>query len=697
MKKNILALLFIGISMGLFSQLDRSIIPVAGEPKEINIQDSEVFTTENGITVILSENHKIPKVSVRFVAGSDSKVEGDKAGLSEMAGELIMSGTASRTKDELDNEIDFIGASVSSSGNSVSLRCLKKHLSTGLDLMTDVLFNANFPEDEVKRVKKQAESGLASVKSSPDAMAQNAMRKINFPDHPFSNILTEESLENLTRDDMIAYYKDVFTPIGSYLVVVGDISREETEKMVKDYFDSWTGKNPYVKKFPQTIPKNGNQVYFVEKKGAVQSVIYVTYPVDMGKENPDQINLKVLNNILGGGGFGNRLTQNLREDKGFTYGCRSSIALTDNGSWMSAGGNFRNEVTDSAITEILYELKTISNDLVSDEELSQTKSSSAGSFARSLERPATIANFALDIIKNKLPKGYYKSYLKNLNEVSKEDVLNMAQRHIQYENCNIIVVGNSEILESLLPFDSDNEIEFLDAFGNEKKEMLPSDLSGMEIINKYLLKVTNSTTMDEVRSKAKNVKSYKKNTELSMAAMPGKISLVEMYKAPKTQAMKMEMNGMIFQSGYFKGKKGYQHNMQTGKKQLTKEEISERRKSLGLFPELNYEKNNIKVEAIGIESKGTRKFYVVKTIDGENEGYNYYDASDFLQTKKTTIEKSTEGETTENSVEYADYKEIDGLLFPHAQNMSFGKMTFTGELTSIELNADIDFSEFKKK
>lgn len=697
MKKNILALIYLGISIGSFSQLDRSIIPVAGEPKEVNIQDSEVFTTSNGITVILSENHKVPKVSVRYVAGSDSKNEGDKAGLSELTGELIMSGTAKRTKDVLDNEIDFIGASINSSGNSLSLRCLKKHLSTGLDLMTDVLFNANFPEDEVTRVKKQAESGLASTKSSPDAMAQNAMRKINFPDHPFSNILTEESLENITRDDMIAYYKDMFTPIGSYLVVVGDISKEETEKLVQDYFGSWDGKNPFVKKFPRVVPKNGNQVYFVEKKGAVQSVIYVTYPVDMGKENPNQINLKVLNNILGGGGFGNRLTQNLREDKGYTYGCRSSIALTDNGSWMSAGGNFRNEVTDSAITEILYELKTISNDLVSDEELNLTKSSSAGGFARSLERPSTIASFALDIIKNKLPKGYYKSYLKNLNEVSKEDVLDMAQRHIQYENCNIIVVGNSDILERLLPFDSDNEIDFLDPFGNEKKDMLPSDLSGVEIINKYLLKVTNSATIDEVKAKVKKVKSYRKETELSMAAMPGKISLVEMYKAPKTQAMKMEMNGMVIQSGYFKGKKGYNHNMQTGKKNLTKEQVSERKKSLGLFPELNYEKYGIKVEAIGIEARGTRELYVVKITDGDKEGYNYYNTSDFLQTKKTIIEKSPEGETTENSVEYGDYKEANGFLFPHSQNMSFGKMTFTGTVISNELNVDIDFSEFKKK
>ncbi len=697
MKNTLIPILFLGAYMVSFGQLDRSIIPAASEPKEINIKDSEVFTTENGITVILSENHKIPKVSVRYVAGSDERIEGEKAGLSELAGEMIMSGTSNRSKDQLDNEIDFIGASINASPNSLRLNCLKKHVATGMGLMTDVLFNANFPEDEVQRIKKQAESGLASVKSSPDAMAQNAIRKINFPNHPYSNILTEESLENINREDVIAYYESTFSPVGSYLVFVGDINREETEKLVEEYFGSWSGKNPYVKKHAGKTSQKGNQVYFVEKKGAVQSVIYVTFPVDMVKGDPKQLELSVLNNILGGGGFGNRLTQNLREDKGYTYGCRSNISLTDNGSWIVAGGNFRNEVTDSAIAEILKELKSISTELVSADELNMTKSSSTGSFARSLERPATIANFAFNIEKYKYPKDYYKSYLQNLNKVSEDEVLQMGKKHIQFDNCNIIVVGNADVLDRILRFDSDEEIEFLDAFGNEKREMLPSDLTGMEVVNKYLLTVTGSSNMDEVRSKVKEVKSYNKVTELSMAGMPGTMKLVEMYKAPKTQAMKMEMMGQVFQSGYFKGKKGYEQNMQTGRKELSKEQVTERKKSLGLFPELNYEKYGIQPQATGIESVGNRQFYVVKISNGDKEEYTYYDASTFLLTKKSSIEKSPEGEAVENTVEYGDYQNSGGFLIPRSQNISFGKMALSGNVAEFEMNVALDFSEFKKK
>ncbi len=693
------SLLVILIPFCGWNQVDRSIIPTAGEAKEIKLKDSEVFTTENGITVILSENHKIPRISINYISGADGKIENDKAGLSSMAGELIMSGTTNYSKDELDNKVDFIGANLSASENSIRLSCLSKHFETGLSLMEDVAKNASFPEDEVTRIKKQAESNLSATKSSADEMANNAVVKVNFAGHPYSNVMTEASLANISREDLIAYYKNTFTPKESYIVIVGDINRESAEKLVNKHFGNWEGGTPFKKRYPSTNRNTGgNKVYFVDKPGAVQSVIYITFPVDMDLSSSDQIETKLLFNILGGGGFGNRLMQNLREDKAYTYGCYSRLSLTDNGSWLSAGGNFRNAVTDSAITEIMYELKNIATNMVSDKELSMTKASSSGRFARSLEQPATIARFALNSIKYNLDKDYYQKYLQKLNSLSKEMVLDVAQKHIPFENCNIVVVGNSEIIDNLLPFDSDNNIEFLDPYGNPKEKMRPSDLTGTEIVNNYLMKVTGSKTMDEVIKKNKSIKTYREVIELSMAQMPGSISLTKMFKSPKTSAMKMEMNGMVLQSGYFKGKKGYEQNMQTGKKDLSKEELTEKQKSFGLFPQLNYAKNEITVEAIGIEPKGSEEYYVVKVIDGDNEEFQYYKLSDFLLSSTLSIATTPEGgEPTENSVEYSDYKEVNGILFPQTQIMSFGNVTFSGTVKSNEINVDIDFTDFTKK
>ena len=357
------------------AQVDRSIMPKPTEAKKINISESQVFTTANGITVILSENHKLPRVAFQFIIGSDPRIEGDKAGLSDFMGSLIMSGTEKRTKDQLDKEIDFIGANLNASNSVVNLSCLTKHLDKGLELMNDIMQNANFPQSEFERVKKQLQSNLLSTKSDAGSMAKNAVSKLNFPKHPYGEIMTESTLNNITREDIIASYKNNFKPNGGYLVVVGDINRIELEDLITKYFLAWRTNGPiFTNPANDGVFPTGNRVVFIKKPGAVQSVVSITYPVKIRTGEQDQLPLKVLNGIFGGGGFGTRLMQNLREDKAYTYGCYSSLEITEFGSWMSAGGNFRNAVTDSAITEILKEFQLIKTNLVKDEELNLTKS-----------------------------------------------------------------------------------------------------------------------------------------------------------------------------------------------------------------------------------------------------------------------------------------------------------------------------------
>ncbi len=322
--KSLYLLLILLLTNCVFAQLDRSQRPAAAAAQKINIPASQVFTTANGITVILSENHKIPKVSIELSLGNTPRLEGSKAGLSNFAGSLLMSGTATRSKDQLDREIDFIGASLSAGSSSMYLSCLTKHLDKGLDLMTDVLYNANFPESEVERIRKQNMSGLQSTKADAGEMATNATLAVNFPGHPLGEIMTEATLQNITREDLIQYYKSTFTPQGSYLVVVGDINRAQTEAIVTRYFAAWQGGPVYQSDLGKGQFDKGNRVVFVKKPGAVQSVVYVTFPIDIRAGHKDQLALNVLNGILGGGGFGTRLMQNLREDKAFTYGCYSS-------------------------------------------------------------------------------------------------------------------------------------------------------------------------------------------------------------------------------------------------------------------------------------------------------------------------------------------------------------------------------------
>jgi predicted Zn-dependent peptidase len=673
------------LTNSVFAQLDRSQRPAPAAAQKINIPASQVFTTANGITVILSENHKIPKVSIELSLGNTPRLEGSKAGLADFTGSLLMSGTTTRSKDQLDREIDFIGANLSAGSSSMYLSCLTKHLSKGLDLMTDVLYNANFPESEIERIRKQNLSGLQSTKADAGEMASNATRAVNFPNHPLGEIMTEATLQTISREDMLAYYKSTFTPKGSYLVVVGDISRAETEALVQTYFATWQGGPAYQAELGKGQFDKGNRVIFVKKPGAVQSVVYVTFPIDLRAGHKDQLALNVLNGILGGGGFGTRLMQNLREDKAFTYGCYSSLNITENGSWMSAGGNFKNAVTDSAITEILKEFAGIIEAQVRDEELSLTKNNMAGGFARSLERPQTIARFALNTIKQKLAPDYYQNYLQQLEAITKEDVLRVAQQYFTAKNCHIIVVGNEEILSKLLPFDSDGKIEKLDAFGAAIKETRTADISADELIDNYAMALTGTSSKKAAIKKVKAIKSYVRVSEISSAQIPFALSSTDYFWDGSKEASKMEMPGMVLQKSYFDGTSGYTFSMQGGREDLKAEEITAKQKASGLIPELNYKSKGMNYEIKGIENIDGEDCYVLYTTDGESESFDYFSSTSFMKLRTTNLRKM-EDELIETTTTYSDYKDINGFKFGHTFSLSVGKMTLSGTVKSIEVN-----------
>jgi predicted Zn-dependent peptidase len=677
------------------AQLDRSIQPEAGPAPQINIEDSKVFTMENGLTVIVSENDKLPRVSFNLVMDGTPKTYGDMAGLPDIAGSLIMSGTTTRSKDALDREIDYIGASLSADNNSIRLSCLTKHMDMGLTLMEDVLKNANFPESEFDRIIKTNESNLAAAQSDAGTMMRNARAVANFPSsHPYGEVMTEESLANITREAVIDYYKETFTPKGAYLVIVGDIKADEIGKTLSKHFENWTGPKPHDANLPSANSNDGSRVIFVNKNGAVQSVISVSFPMDLTPSDPDYLKVQVLNGIMGGGAFGNRLMQNLREDKGYTYGCRSSVTITEEGSWFSAGGNFRNEVTDSSITEILYELERITEGLVEDDELALTKASMAGGFARSLENPATVARFALNITRYELPKDYYQTYLQKLDAITKEDILEVAQKYIKANKANIVVVGNEEVVDRLTKFDSDGAIERMDAFGRPVVAREAADITADELFEKHVAAVTMGVTGKKLAKKLKKFKNMTIVTEMSSAQMPGTMIRTSVWANDGREGMKMEYNGMTMQKEYFDGEKGGSSNMQTGASEMTAEEIAAKKKSKGLIPEMHFSTSGMEYEMLGMEEFGGKKCYVVKMNDGENEMFVYYDADTYLKAGLIAIQEAGE-QTTEVTMTYSDYKEIEGFMFHTKESLSVSGFAMEGTVKERLVNEGISLDDYK--
>ena len=234
------------------------------------------------LKVFVVENHKLPRVAFSLQLDIDPIKEGDKAGISEIAGDMLAKGTKNRTKDDLNFAIDFIGASFFTSSTSVFGASLKKHQNTLLEIMADVIKNPDFKEEELKKLKTQYISNVQTQKDDPDAIASNVRRVLLYgKDHPYGEIVREETIENITLDDAVNYYSTYFKPNVAYLAVVGDINVKEAKTLVEKYFGDWKkGEVPQHKyDFPER-PKS-THVAFVNKPGAVQSVIAVFNPIEL--------------------------------------------------------------------------------------------------------------------------------------------------------------------------------------------------------------------------------------------------------------------------------------------------------------------------------------------------------------------------------------------------------------------------------
>ncbi len=446
----------------------RSEAPKAGEAPDVQIGDYQEFKLKNGLNVILVENHKKPVVSFYLVPDYSPFLEKEKAGTKDMLTMMMGTGTKTKSKAEIDEISDYIGATVNFNGlDGFFASSLKKHQTVLLELMNDIIKNSVFSEQEFNKAKKQLLSGLESQKSNANAISNNISNLLNYgKNHPYGELVTEETVNNIELKDIKNLYSQYFRPNISYLVIVGDIDLNEAKEVSNKYFKKWKKKTVPNTEFIDCNSPGTNQVAFVHKEGAVQSTINITYPINLKPGSKDDITCKVMNSILGGGVFSGRLMQNLREDKAFTYGARSSLSSDKFMGEFSAYADVRNEVTDSSVVEFIYELDKMKKQPVTEKELNVIKNYMTGSFSRSLESPFRIAQLALNIKINNLNKDYYKNYLKTLNSVSIEDISIAAQKYMKPNNCNIVIVGNKEIAGELTKFDGDKKITYYNYKGD---------------------------------------------------------------------------------------------------------------------------------------------------------------------------------------------------------------------------------------
>jgi len=432
MKKIFLSLLII-IPAALMAQvaIDRTHAPKPGPAPIIKVGEPAAFTLANGLKVFVVQNTKLPRVSATLTIDREAIFEGDKAGMTSMAGELFRRGTTKMNKAVLDEEIDYLGATINATAWTVNGVSLKNNFPKVFGLMADIALHPSFPSDELEKIRKQELSGLAQNKEDANAIASNVVSRLVYgKDHPYGDVETEETAAKVTVDDIRNYYNTYWKPNISYLIFVGDITAEEAKKLAEDNFGGWQQGTVLDPLYKTPVPPYKTYIAVVDRSSSVQSVINIVTPIQLKPGAPDAIPSSVMNNLLGNGSSG-RLYKNLREKHGFTYGAYSNIKKDKLVGNFTASASVRNEKTDSAIGEFFHEFNRIRSEAVSVADVSQTKNEMSGSFARSLESPATIASFALNVARYNLPKDYYQNYLKNLAVVDNAVVKDMALKYVQ--------------------------------------------------------------------------------------------------------------------------------------------------------------------------------------------------------------------------------------------------------------------------
>ncbi|MEJ7831074.1 MAG: pitrilysin family protein, partial [Segetibacter sp.] len=465
MKKSIIYL-FAWLPLVALSQVDRSKAPQPSAAPALKIGQPATYTLANGLKVFVVQNTKLPRVNASLTIDLEGIVEGDKAGLTSMGGDLLRRGTTTMNKAKLDEEIDFLGANISTSGTGVAASSLKTNFSKVIGLMSDIVLRPSFPAAELEKIRRQELSGLQAAKDDPSAISRNVINRLTYgKDHPYGDIETEQTLNNVKLEDIKNYFSTYWKPNNSYLVFVGDIIPAEAKLLAEKNFGTWQKGVVPKDTYKQPQPPSKTYVAIVDRPASVQSLITFVTPVQLKHGSPEAIPSSVMNSILGGNTFTARLLGNLREKHGFTYGANSSLRSDRLVSAFTASASVRNEKTDSAVGEFLNEFNRIRTEALQDDEVFQMKNYLSGGFARSLENPGTIANFALNIAQYNLPATYYQDYLKNLDNVSPQSVHEMANKFVLPNQMHIVIVGNAKQIAPGL--EKYGEIKYFDVYGNE--------------------------------------------------------------------------------------------------------------------------------------------------------------------------------------------------------------------------------------
>ena len=699
--KKAIVLSMLVLSSPLIGQIDRS-MPEPGPAPEIEFKEPYTTKLSNNLTLMVVVNDKLPTASATLIIDNPPILEGDKSGVKDLVTSNMGKGNKFQSKDEFIEEKDFMGSFISYNSSGGSISSLSRYFERTMTMFAQGALYPVFSDEEFEKEKTKLTEALKIDEKNAASIARRVENIVAFKQgHPRSEYTTEASVSSIGITDIENFYKNYFKPNNAYLVVIGDVNLEETISLSKELFENWEYSTELENMFgegsvndfvdPEVSAKT--TIHIVDVPNSTNVEISFQNVIDRKTSDTDYFSGTVANRVLGAGPE-SRLFTVIREEKGYAYGAYSGLPTSSKSKTKFVGRTtVRSEVADSAIVEMHNQLKIMRDSPITDEELSNVKSGYFGEFAMSIENPITIANQALSIRSENLPEDFYKTFLSNLNKVSKDDVIESSKKFFLIDNAQIVVTGKiNEIIDNLenIYLDDDKiDVVYHDEFGNitEKPDYsVDENVSVESIVTNYIDLIGGKDKLEKVESIE-----IKGNANLNMQ---GQSFVLEFYSLKNNQNQSLSTvtaGGMVVQKSVFNKYQGY--NEVNGQRMpLTDSELEQAIINSALFSELNYDFSAI--ELIGTSNVDDQKVYEIKITDNKTE---YYSIESGLKLKEV---ETTEVEGNVISVETTikEYEEVDGIMIPSEINQITPGLPIPGGITinfnTIKLNVKTSDSDF---
>ena len=437
--------------------LDRSVMPDPAREPTFTPPVPERRSLSNGMGIAVLEKPGLPIVSFALMLSAGAVTDpADLPGLAGFTAQMLSEGTETRSSQEIATAFEFMGARISAETRReitlLSSETLTRHWTDALGLMADLVLHPTFPEHELERVKREHLTDLRRAKDEPTFVAEQVMAGLVFGresryGHPA--IGTEQSTAALTRDDLVRHFQSHYGPSGATLVVVGDVTLEQVMQQAESAFGDWTAVS--TGDAPQTgSASDGTEapttIYLVDKPGAAQSVIragHTTVP----RQHPDYFGLTLLNYSFGGN-FSARLNQNLRQEKGYSYGYHSSVSWFREPSFLVAGGSVQTAVTKESVQETLKEFQDVHQSRpITEEEIERAKAGLLRSYPANFERSGQIVGQIVQMVLHDLPNDYFRTISGEMDAVPLEEVHRVGGERVHPDHLKVLVVGDRQEIE----------------------------------------------------------------------------------------------------------------------------------------------------------------------------------------------------------------------------------------------------------